>query len=92
MWLRDAEPDAAIARTRWLAPVAGHLGGWLTGEVAQDHANASSTLLYDLALACLGSDELVAAAGLDAALLPPIRRARDRARDRCDPRRPRHSG
>ena len=27
---------------------AGHLTGWLTGEVVQDHANASSTLLYDI--------------------------------------------
>ena len=31
MWLRDAEPDV-YARTRWLVPVGGHLGGWLTGE------------------------------------------------------------
>jgi xylulokinase len=75
MWLRDAEPDV-YGRTRWLAPVAGHLGGWLTGELAQDHANASSTLLYDVA-ARAWSDELVAAAGLDAALLPPIHRAHD---------------
>ena len=29
-------------------PVGGHLTGWLTGEVVQDHANASSTLLYDV--------------------------------------------
>jgi xylulokinase len=75
MWLRDEEPDV-YARTRWLAPVAGHLVGWLTGEVAQDHANASSTLLYDVA-ARAWSDELVAAAGLDPERLPPIRRAHD---------------
>ena len=47
MWLRDAEPETYRA-TRWLAPVGAHLNGWLTGEVVQDHANASSTLLYDL--------------------------------------------
>ena len=48
MWLRDNEPDNYRA-ARWLAPVGGHLNGWLTGQVVQDHANASSTLLYDLA-------------------------------------------
>ena len=57
---------------RWLPPVGGYLLGWLTGVLAQDHANASSTLLYDVTTGAW-SDELVAAAGLDAGLLPPIR-------------------
>jgi xylulokinase len=75
MWLRDEEPDHYRA-ARWLAPVGGYLNGWLTGEVVQDHANASSTLLYDLRRRewC---DELVGHAGLDAARLPAIRPAHD---------------
>jgi xylulokinase len=73
MWLRDEEPGV-YGKTRWLAPVAGYLVGWLTGEVVQDHANASSTLLYDLA-ARTWSPRLVEAAGLEAERLPPIRSA-----------------
>jgi xylulokinase len=73
MWLRDHESDL-YERTRWLAPVSGHLNGWLTGEVVQDHANASSTLLYDLE-ARTWSERLVKLSGLDGALLPPIRSA-----------------
>jgi xylulokinase len=73
MWLREHEPGV-YERTRWLAPVGGFLDGWLTGEVVQDHATASSTLLYDVG----ASDwcrRLIDAAGLDGELLPPIRRA-----------------
>jgi xylulokinase len=70
MWLRDIEPEV-YERTRWLAPVIGHLNGWLTGSVVQDHANASSTLLYDLAQRAWSS-RLVDVAGLDAGRLPPI--------------------
>jgi xylulokinase len=75
MWLRDEEPDH-YRRARWLAPVGGHLNGWLTGEVCQDHANASSTLLYDLRARAF-SDELVEHAGLDPERLPAIRAATD---------------
>jgi len=73
MWLRDEEPETYRA-ARWLAAVGAHLNGWLTGEVLQDQANASSTLLYDLA----SQDwcpELVDYAGLDADRLPAIRPA-----------------
>jgi xylulokinase len=73
MWLRDHEPDN-YAQSRWLAPPGGYLNGWLTGQVVQDHANASSTLLYDLAAGEF-SRELIGYAGLDAARLPPIRPA-----------------
>lgn len=70
MWLQDEEPEHYDA-ARWLAPVGGYLNGWLTGTVAQDPANASSTLLYDLRSG--GWDlELVDHAGLDPAKLPPI--------------------
>jgi xylulokinase len=70
MWLSDEEPEHYRA-ARWLAPVGGHLTGWLTGEVVQDPANASCTLLYDLRAGDWDL-ELVERAGLDAAKLPPI--------------------
>jgi xylulokinase len=71
MWLRDHEPEI-FRRTRSLPPVAGYLLARLTGVLAQDHANASSSLLYDVATGTW-SDLLVEAAGLDTALLAPIR-------------------
>jgi xylulokinase len=70
MWLRDHEPDVYDS-ARWLASVGAYLNGWLTGETVHDHANASSSLLYDLEQRGW-SDELVAAAGLDARHLPGI--------------------
>jgi xylulokinase len=45
MWLRDNEPGI-FRQARSFPPVGGYLLGWLTA-LAQDHANASSTLLYD---------------------------------------------
>jgi xylulokinase len=75
MWLRGQE-RALFDRTRWLAPVGGYLPGWLAGAVVQDHANASSTLLYDVG-ARDWSARLVDLAGLDRARLPPIRPAAD---------------
>ena len=70
MWLRDEEPEHYRA-ARWLAPVAGHLTGWLAGQVVQDPANASCTLLYDVRSGALDL-ELVEQAGLDGGRLPPI--------------------
>lgn len=75
MWVRDAEPDVYV-QTRWLAPVGGYLTGWLAGDVVQDHATASSTLLYDLERRTW-ADEIVELSGLDADRLPPIRSATD---------------
>jgi len=75
MWLRDEEPEHFRA-AKWLVSTVGHLNGWLTGEVVQDHADASSTLLYNLASRgwC---GELVRLAGLDESQLPAIRPARE---------------
>jgi xylulokinase len=70
MWLRDNEPEV-YASARWLGSVSAYLNGWLTGETVHDHANASSSLLYDLE-ARDWSEELVAAAGLQARHLPAI--------------------
>ncbi|MBV9683397.1 MAG: hypothetical protein JO046_16535, partial [Solirubrobacterales bacterium] len=70
MWPRDKEPEHYRA-ARWLAPVAGHLSGWLTGAVVQDPANASCTLLYDLRAGAWDL-ELVEQAGLDTCRLPPV--------------------
>jgi xylulokinase len=75
MWLRDEEPEH-FGAARWLAPVGGHLNGWLTGEVVQDHANASSTLVYDVHRRAW-DESLVGHAGLDIATLPPIRPSHD---------------
>ncbi len=75
MWLRDEEPENFRA-ARWLVSTVGHLNGWLTGEVVQDHADASSTLLYNLA-ARNWCSELVGLAGLDQARLPSIHAARE---------------
>jgi xylulokinase len=75
MWLRDNEPDI-YKETRWLPAVGGYLVGWLTGEVVLDHANASSTLLYDIGAAGW-SEQLAEAAGIEMSLLPEIRDSTD---------------
>jgi xylulokinase len=75
MWLRDHEPDH-YRDARWLASVGGYLNGWLTGTTAHDHANASSSLLYDLQTRGWSS-ELVALAELDVRQLPAIAAAHE---------------
>jgi xylulokinase len=77
MWLREHEP-ATYRSTRWLLPVGSYLVGWLTGAVVVDPANASSTLVYDVAKGAW-SEFLLEAAGIDPALLPEIRPATERA-------------
>jgi xylulokinase len=73
MWLREHEPDTF--RRAWsFPPVGGYLLGWLTGVLAQDHANASSTLLYDVRTAAW-DEAMLAAAGLDPGVLACIRPA-----------------
>jgi xylulokinase len=70
MWLRDEEPDVFRESALLLAPAA-YLLGRLTGRPLQDHANASSSLVYDLARRGW-SEPLLEAAGLDPELLAPI--------------------
>ena len=73
-----ARPRAghSTRETRWLPAVGGYLVGWLTGEVVLDHANASSTLLYDVGAAGW-SERLAEAAGIELALLPEVRDSTD---------------
>ncbi len=73
MWLQRNEPEL-FARAVSMPSVGGYLLAWMTGVVAQDHANASSTLLYDVSTRAY-SPEMLAAAGLDASLMPEIRNA-----------------
>ena len=75
MWLRDHEPEHYRSARR-LASVGGYLNGWLTGTTVHDHANASSSLLYDLT-ARDWSAELVERAGLDQAQLPALAAAHE---------------
>jgi xylulokinase len=75
MWLRDEEPDV-FAAAALLPPPAAYLLGWLTGRPLQDHANASSSLVYDLA-GRRWSESLLDVAGLDIRQLAPIAAAHE---------------
>jgi xylulokinase len=75
MWLAEREPDVYRAAVS-LPSVGGYALAWLTGRSIQDHANSSSSLLYDVVKRDW-SDELIDAAGLDRAKLPEIGRATD---------------
>jgi xylulokinase len=62
MWLREHEPEVFAAATAF-PPCAGFLVRFLTGELVLDHANASSSLLYDLR-SRQWSDQALDASGL----------------------------
>jgi xylulokinase len=47
LWVRDNEADI-FARARYLMLPGSYMAFWLTGEVAVDYSNASSTLLLDV--------------------------------------------
>jgi xylulokinase len=73
MWLRTHEPEIFRAAVSF-PPVGGYLLAWLTGVLAQDHANASSTLLYDVQTGAW-DPAMLAAADIDPAVLAEIRPA-----------------
>jgi xylulokinase len=73
MWLREHEPATYRAAVSF-PPAGGYLLGWLTGTIAQDHANASSTLLYDVGTGTW-DETMLDATGIDPATLAPIRPA-----------------
>ncbi|MFC4944442.1 xylulokinase [Pseudonocardia sp. GCM10023141] len=75
LWLR-ANNSAVARHAVAFPPVAGYLLHHLTGVLALDHANASSSLLYDVTTRSW-SGELLAAAGLSAAMLGAIHEATD---------------
>jgi xylulokinase len=75
MWLRDEEPDI-FRESAMLLPPAAYLLGRLTGRPLQDHANASSSLVYDVARRGW-SEPLLEAAGLDTELMAPIAASHD---------------
>lgn len=73
LWLRAHEPQVFERAAGLLLPGSA-LVAWLTGERVLDHANASSTLLYDVT-AGAWSPEMLDAAGLDPDRLGTIRPA-----------------
>ena len=73
MWLASNEPEV-FAKAVSMPSVGGYLLAWMTGVIAQDHANASSTLFYDVSTRNY-SPEMLAAAGIDPGLMPEVRNA-----------------
>lgn len=67
MWLLD---HLEHAPAHLLAPTS-FVNAWLTGEVAQDEANASSSMLFDVTRR-EWSEPLLEASGIDTFLLPPV--------------------
>jgi xylulokinase len=75
MWLCNHEPELYRTAAK-MAPVAGFLLAWMTGSALQDHANASSTLLYDVRARDWAAP-MLAATQIDPELLCGIRAAHD---------------
>jgi xylulokinase len=75
MWIRDHEP-AVWRRTATLEPVGSYLLHRLTGSHAQDAANASSTMVYDVTRGDF-DETLCAAAELDPSMFAPVRPSTD---------------
>jgi xylulokinase len=71
LWYRASYPDL-FARARRFLNIADWISFRLSGEAATDFSLASRTLCLDLR-ARRWSDEVIALAGLDPALFPPIR-------------------
>ncbi|MDP9365811.1 MAG: FGGY family carbohydrate kinase [Chloroflexota bacterium] len=70
LWLREHEPDAWRRTVRWLN-VADYVAHRLGGEPATGHSLASRTLALDVH-GRRWDEELIRAAELDPALLPPL--------------------
>ena len=70
MWVRDHEPEA-FARTQRLALAKDYIAYRLTGTLATDPSDASSTNAYDQGAGCW-SAELISAADLTPSLFPEI--------------------
>ena len=70
-WMRDHHPDIVRRVAVWL-PVVDFVNFRLTGVAGTDFTEASRTLLLDLSNN-RWSEQMIRAAGIDAATLPPIR-------------------
>lgn len=75
LWFRDEHPELS-ARTRAYLLPGSYVVAQLTGEVVVDHANASSTLLYDVTRRAW-SPRMMEVTGIDVSSLAPIRAAQD---------------
>ena len=75
MWIRDHEPTV-WHRTTTLAPVGSYVLHHLTGSHAQDAANASSTMVYDVTRGDFDT-ALCSACDLDPAMFAPLRPSTD---------------
>ncbi len=73
LWLRDERPDVFDSAAGLLLPGSA-LVAWLTGERVVDHANASSTLLYDVTTGDW-SPRMLDVTGIDAGRLGRIEAA-----------------
>lgn len=69
-WIAEHDP-AAFAATRAVCLTKDYVNLRLTGVLATDHSDASSTGAYDLTAGCW-SEEVIEAAGLDADLFAPL--------------------
>jgi xylulokinase len=70
MWLRDEEPEHYEAAIALLSPGA-YMVAVLTGELVSDHANASSTMVYDVGRR-EWSQELLDVTGIASHLMPRL--------------------
>jgi len=75
IWIRENEPQV-WQRAAMFAPVGAYLLHHLCGSWAQDAANASSTMVYDVTKGDFDA-ELCEAAGLDPAMMPQVRPSTD---------------
>jgi sugar (pentulose or hexulose) kinase len=63
-----------LTAARWVLLLPDLIGYWLTGEIGAEATNASTTQLYDVRRRAWATD-LMADAGIPAALFPPLREA-----------------
>ncbi len=75
MWLKANEPDV-YGRTAHMLNAKDYINLKLTGEIATDYSDASGTNAFDLNT-FQWSGEIIDAAGVDAALLPELRKSTD---------------
>jgi len=71
-----AESKRRLESTAHLLMIPDLLAHWLTGEIGAEHTNASTTQLYGLDGGWSAS--IASKAGIDASILPPVRRPGDR--------------